>query len=138
MALDDGRVISNFIIQALKDEDITIYGEGIQTRSFQYIDDLIKGMAGVMNLSKEFTGPINLGNPDEVSVKDLANKILSMIKSKSKLVYKPLPEVDPIRCCPDISLAKKMLNWEPKIPLERGLKKAIKYFKSRVDKQIFI
>jgi len=126
---NDGRVVSNFIVQALKGEDITIYGEGNQTRSFQYIDDLIEGMIKIMNNNEEFIGPVNLGNPDEFTIKELAEKVIKLTGSKSKLIYMPLPADDPRQRQPDISLAKQKLNWEPKIKLEEGLLKTIEYFK---------
>ena len=128
---DDGRVVSNFIVQALKNKDITIYGDGSQTRSFQYIDDLIAGMIALMNNNeKGFTGPVNLGNPAEFSIKELAEKTLSLIpESKSKLVFKPLPEDEPKQRKPDISLAREKLQWEPKVKLEDGLVKTIEYFR---------
>ncbi len=130
MNTNDGRVISNFIVQALKGEDITIYGEGKQTRSFQYVDDLVEGMIRMMNTGDNVTGPINIGNPGEFSILDLAKKIIDITNSKSQLIFKPLPEDDPMQRKPDISLAKKTLNnWEPKIPLEEGLLKVIAYFK---------
>jgi len=128
MAIDDGRVISNFIVQALKGKNLTIYGDGNQTRSFCYIDDLIEGIIKFMQV-KNFIGPVNLGNPQEVKIKELAEKIIKLTNSKSKIVYKPLPEDDPKRRQPDISLAKKKLNWSPKIPLEEGLLKTIEYFR---------
>ena len=126
----DGRVVSNFIVQALKGEDITIYGDGTQTRSFQYIDDLIEGMIRMMNDTlDDFTGPVNIGNPGEFTMLELAEKVISIIGSKSKIVYKPLPFDDPKKRRPNIKLAKEKLNgWEPKINLEEGLKKTIKYF----------
>ena len=125
----DGRVVSNFIVQALKNEDLTIYGDGSQTRSFQYIDDLINGMIKMME-TDNFIGPVNLGNPDEFSIKELAEKILSLIpESKSKIVYRDLPSDDPKQRKPDISLAREKLGWEPKIKLEDGLKRTIKYFR---------
>jgi UDP-glucuronate decarboxylase len=126
---DDGRVVSNFIVQALKNQDITIYGEGSQTRSFQYVDDLVEGMIKMMN-TENFIGPVNLGNPGEFTIKELAQKVLEMIpESKSKLIYKDLPSDDPKQRQPDISLAKEKLHWEPKIALEEGLVKTIEYFK---------
>ena len=128
MTQDDGRVVSNFIIQALRGDDITIYGDGSQTRSFCYIDDMVEGLIAAMNC-KSCSGPINLGNPREFTIKELAEKVLNLIKSKSKMVYKPLPGDDPKQRQPDISLAKKELNWEPKIFLEEGLKKTIEFFK---------
>ncbi len=130
---NDGRVVSNFIVQALKGEDITIYGDGSQTRSFQYIDDLIEGMIKMMNNTEEFIGPVNLGNPNEFTIKELAEKIIEMTGSKSKIVFKPLPEDDPKQRQPDITLAKEKLNWEPKINLEDGLKKTIEYFKKLLN-----
>jgi UDP-glucuronate decarboxylase len=127
---NDGRVVSNFIVQALKGEDITIYGDGTQTRSFQYVDDLIEGMIRMMNTREEFTGPVNLGNPVEFTIMELAEKVIQLTNSKSKIVRMPLPPDDPTQRQPDIRLAKRELNWEPKIPLEEGLKKTIDYFAS--------
>lgn len=129
MHANDGRVVSNFIVQALQNKDITIYGDGSQTRSFQFIDDLLEGMVRMMNTPDEITGPVNIGNPDEFTIKELAEKILLMTGSSSKLVYKTLPSDDPVQRKPDISLAKKHLNnWEPKIKLGEGLKRTIDYF----------
>lgn len=127
----DGRVVSNFIMQALKGEDITIYGDGSQTRSFQYVDDLIEGIVRMMNDSRpDFLGPVNLGNPGEFTMIELAQKVIAHTGSKSKLVYKPLPSDDPTRRQADISVARKELNgWEPKIALDEGLEKSIAYFK---------
>jgi len=131
MSYDDGRVVSNFIIQALKGKDITIYGEGTQTRSFCYVDDLVKGMIAVMNNdNSEFTGPFNIGNPTEVSMLDLANKIIEMTGSHSKISYKELPADDPVRRKPDITLIKNSIGWEPTISLDEGLSKTIAYFKN--------
>lgn len=130
MSVNDGRVVSNFIIQALKNEDITIYGDGTQTRSFQYIDDLIEGMIKTMATEDSFTGPINLGNPMEYTIKQLAEKVIELTGSKSKICYMPLPGDDPKQRKPDISLAKRTINWEPKVHLEEGLKKTIEYFKN--------
>ena len=129
MANDDGRVISNFILQAINGNEITINGDGNQTRSFQYIDDLIKGMIKMMDVSDNFIGPVNIGNPEEISMNKLASKILSLTKSKSKIIYKDLPKDDPKRRNPDISLAKNNLNWSPKNDLDGGLIKTIEYFK---------
>jgi UDP-glucuronate decarboxylase len=127
----DGRVVSNFIVQALSNEDITIYGDGSQTRSFQYVDDLVEGMVRMMNNKNDFVGPVNIGNPNEFTIKELAEKVLELIpESKSKIVYKELPQDDPRQRQPDISLAKKQLNWEPKVQLNEGLKKTINYFKA--------
>jgi len=126
---NDGRVVSNFIIQALKNEDITIYGNGLQTRSFQYIDDLLEGMCRMMKTEDGFTGPVNIGNPTEFSIMELAEKVIALTNSKSKITHLPIPPDDPIQRKPDISLAKKMLNnWEPKIKLDEGLVKTIEYF----------
>ncbi len=129
---DDGRVVSNFIVQALKGEDITIYGDGTQSRSFQYVDDLIEGMTKLMNSKDGFTGPVNIGNPVEFTMLELAQKVLELTNSKSKLVYRDLPQDDPLQRQPIIDLAKKELDWEPKIKLEDGLKKTIEYFKGIV------
>ncbi|MCB2221947.1 MAG: SDR family oxidoreductase [Bacteroidetes bacterium] len=126
----DGRVISNFIVQALNNKDITIYGEGTQTRSFCYVDDLLDGMIRLMHTPDDFTGPVNMGNPGEFTILELAQKIIDLTKSKSRIVHEPLPADDPMQRQPDISLARKTLNWEPQIPLEEGLVKTIQYFKS--------
>ena len=126
----DGRVVSNFIVQALKDEDITIYGDGSQTRSFQYIDDLVEGMVRMMDNENDFIGPVNLGNPDEFTIKQLAEEVLKLVPdSRSKIVYKDLPQDDPKQRQPDITLAKQKLSWEPKIGLDEGLGKTITYFR---------
>ena len=127
MAPNDGRVVSNFILQALKNEDITIYGDGSQTRSFCYVDDLVDGMIKMMESS--FIGPINLGNPSERKIIDFAKLIIKLTRSKSKIVYKPLPADDPTQRKPDIKLAKEKLDWEPKIDIKEGLIKTIEYFK---------
>jgi UDP-glucuronate decarboxylase len=126
----DGRVISNFIVQALKNEDLTIYGDGSQTRSFCYIDDLIEGIIRMMDGTDDFKGPVNLGNPQECTIKELAETIIKLSGSSSNLVYEPLPEDDPTRRCPDITLAKEKLSWQPKVTLEEGLKKTIDYFRN--------
>ena len=125
---NDGRVVSNFIVQALKSEDITIYGDGQQTRSFCYVDDLIEGMIKMMDSSDEFSGPVNLGNPHEFTMLELAQKVIELTNSKSKIVYNDLPQDDPMQRQPDISLAHKELAWKPSIQLEDGLKKTIEYF----------
>lgn len=128
---NDGRVVSNFIVQALNNKDITVYGEGSQTRSFQYVDDLIEGMTRMMNTPDHVTGPVNIGNTREFTILELAKKIIEMTDSKSKIVYETLPEDDPIQRKPDISLAKKLLSdWEPKVKLEEGLQKTIEYFRT--------
>lgn len=131
MATNDGRVVSNFIIQALKNEDITIYGDGSQTRSFQYIDDLIAGLLKMMD-SGSFIGPVNIGNPNEFTMLELAQLVIKMTESKSKIIFRPLPQDDPKQRQPDISVAKKHLLWEPQIQLEVGLEKTIKYFKDMI------
>ena len=128
MQPDDGRVISNFIVHALKNKDITIYGDGSQTRSFCYVDDLVEGIIKMMNSRENFVGPVNLGTPEEFTILDLAKKINKLTNSKSKIIYKPLPEDDPKQRQPNIELAKKELKWEPKIQLDEGLKKTIDYF----------
>ncbi|HUS87348.1 MAG TPA: UDP-glucuronic acid decarboxylase family protein [Bacteroidales bacterium] len=133
MMMNDGRVISNFIVQALLDKDITIFGDGTQTRSFQYIDDLIKGLILFMEYPDGFTGPLNLGNPEEFSINEIAEKIIAMTGSGSKLVYLPLPEDDPMQRRPDISLAIKKLRWQPSTELERGLEMAIDYFRNEMN-----
>ena len=127
---NDGRVVSNFIVQALKNEDITLYGDGSQTRSFQYVDDLIEGMIRMMDSREEFTGPVNLGNPVEFTIRELADIVIRLTNSKSSIVHMPLPPDDPTQRQPDITLARKELKWEPKIGLEEGLKKTIDYFAS--------
>lgn len=130
MNIDDGRVISNFIVQALRNEDITVYGSGLQTRSFCYIDDLLEGMTKMMESDNDFIGPVNLGNPEEFTMLSLAELIISMTGSKSKIEFKPLPSDDPARRKPLIDLARQKLKWEPKINLQTGLTKTIKYFES--------
>ncbi len=129
MSPHDGRVVSNFIVQALKGQDVTIYGSGEQTRSFCYVSELIDALMLTMRTGDDFTGPVNIGNPTEVTIKSLAEKIIQLTGSKSKIVYKPLPEDDPIQRQPDIALAKKELNWEPKVGWEEGLMKTIDYFR---------
>lgn len=127
---NDGRVVSNFIVQALQNKDITIFGDGTQTRSFQYCDDLIDGMIKMMATEDDFTGPVNIGNPNEFTMLELAEKVIKLTGTKSKIVFQPLPADDPMQRQPDITLAKQKLNWEPKIQLEEGLIKTIEYFKS--------
>jgi UDP-glucuronate decarboxylase len=127
---NDGRVVSNFIVQALKNQDITVYGDGTQTRSFQYVDDLVDGMIRMMNSPDDFTGPVNMGNPEEFTILELAERIIRMTGSRSSIVYKPLPEDDPIQRKPDITLARQKLDdWHPKVSLEEGLERTIHYFK---------
>lgn len=130
---NDGRVVSNFIMQALQGKDIQVYGDGSQTRSFQYVDDLIEGMTRMMASREDFIGPVNIGNPNEFTIMELANEVIRLTNSKSKIVRMPLPADDPCRRQPDISLAKRELNWEPKIQLEQGLLKTIDYFNSVIN-----
>jgi UDP-glucuronate decarboxylase len=127
---NDGRVVSNFIMQALKEEDITIFGDGTQTRSFCYVDDLIDGMIKMMNSPDSLTGPVNLGNPNEFTMLELAEQVIRLTGSKSKLRFEPLPQDDPKQRQPDIALAKAKLGWEPKVNLEDGLKETISYFRA--------
>ena len=129
MLPNDGRVVSNFIVQALQNQDITIYGSGEQTRSFQYVDDLIEGMIRMMNTPDDFTGPVNIGNPNEFSILELAKKVIELTGSKSKIIFKPLPHDDPKQRQPDITVAKEKLNWKPTVELEEGLGRMINYFK---------
>ena len=128
MNVNDGRVVSNFIVQALKGDDITIYGDGKQTRSFCYVDDLVEGMIRMMNSRDGFTGPVNIGNPGEFTMIELAEKVIELTNSKSKMVFNPLPQDDPTQRRPIIELAKKELDWEPTVILDEGLKKTIEYF----------
>jgi UDP-glucuronate decarboxylase len=129
MAENDGRVVSNFICQALRNNDITMYGEGNQTRSFCYVSDLVEGIHRLMN-KENFTGPVNIGNPGEFTIKELAEKVIKMTKATSKIIYNPLPQDDPKKRKPNIELAKKELDWEPKVDLDTGLKSTIEYFAS--------
>ena len=138
MAVDDGRVISNFIIQSICQKEITVNGNGHQTRSFMYIDDLISGLIKLMNSNKEFTGPVNIGNPDEISIINLANEVLKISNSNSKIIYKNLPENDPKMRKPDISLAKLYLDWLPSVKLKDGLKKTEVYFRNKIIKSKII
>ena len=133
MQINDGRVVSNFIIQALNNQNITVYGDGEQTRSFCYVDDLIEGIVKMMD-QKEFNGPLNLGNPIEIRVKELAEEIISLTKSSSKIIYDALPKDDPKKRCPNIDLAKKIINWKPDISRKEGLKKTIDYFATLLNK----
>jgi UDP-glucuronate decarboxylase len=129
MAADDGRVVSNFIIQALKGEDLTIYGDGSQTRSFCFADDLVEGFIKLMNSDASIIGPINMGNPGEFTMLELAEKVLKQTGSKSKLIHLPLPQDDPKQRRPDITLAQQLLGWSLTVPLDQGLEKTIAYFK---------
>jgi len=131
MLADDGRVVSNFIVQALQDADITVYGNGSQTRSFCYVDDLIDGMVRMMN-TENFTGPVNIGNPEEYTIMDLAKKIIVMTGSKSKITYKPLPSDDPAQRMPDITLAGRVFGWKPTVSIDEGLKRTIEFFKKEL------
>ncbi len=132
MAVNDGRVISNFVVQALRGEDITIYGNGQQTRSFQYVSDLVEGMVRMMGSGDAFSGPVNLGNPGEFTMLELAEKVLSKTNSHSRLIFKPLPEDDPKMRRPDISLAARRLKWQPQVPLDEGLDAVIAYFREKL------
>ncbi len=134
MNVNDGRVVSNFIVQALRGEDITIYGDGAQTRSFQYVDDLIEGMIRVMATDDTFTGPVNLGNPEEFTMQELAEVVLRLTNSKSKIVHQPLPADDPKQRKPNIALAREKLKWEPKVKLEEGIKRTIEYFSAAIGR----
>ena len=129
---NDGRVVSNFIVQALRNEPITVYGDGKQTRSFCYVDDMIEGFINLMNSPDDFTGPVNLGNPGEFTILKLAEKVIALTGSRSKVVHEPLPSDDPLQRQPDITLAKQKFAWEPRVSLEQGLKKAIPYFEKIV------
>lgn len=133
---NDGRVVSNFIVQAIKNEPITIYGDGKQSRSFCYVDDLVEGLVGLMNSGDEFTGPVNLGNPNEFLISELASKVIEHTGSRSRIVYKTLPEDDPKQRQPDISLARAVLGWEPRIALDEGLVSTIRYFEKLLGRAI--
>jgi UDP-glucuronate decarboxylase len=132
---NDGRVVSNFITQALRGEPITIYGDGSQTRSFCYVDDQIDGLARLMDSADDFTGPVNIGNPTEFSVRELAEKVIDLTGSRSRLTFKPLPADDPKQRCPDITLARQALGWEPKVSLKEGLQRTIPYFEELMTRQ---
>lgn len=132
MDLNDGRVVSNFIVQALKGEDITVYGQGNQTRSFCFVDDLVDGLIKIMNNPQKFIGPVNMGNNSERTILDFAKMIIEMTESKSEIIYKDLPNDDPMQRRPDLSLAKKELNWQPTTDIKDGLKKTIKYFETKL------
>ncbi len=133
MAPDDGRVVSSFIVQALKGEPLTVFGDGSQTRSFCYVSDMIQGLTSMMK-TQDFSGPVNLGYPGEHTILELAEKVIQLTKSSSKIVHQPLPKDDPLRRCPDISLAKSKLGWEPKISLEQGLERTVEYFKKEIKR----
>ena len=129
MLPDDGRVVSNFIVQALQGHDITIYGDGSQTRSFCYVDDLVDGLIRLMESDEKVTGPVNLGNPGEFSIRELAEKVVALVDAGSELIYKPLPEDDPSQRQPDIAQAKELLGWQPKVSLDEGLPRTVEYFR---------
>jgi UDP-glucuronate decarboxylase len=131
---DDGRVVSNFIVQALRNEPIEVYGDGLQTRSFCYVDDLVDGLVELMASEPDLTGPMNLGNPNEITIHELAERIVSITASRSSIVYKPAPQDDPIQRCPDISMAGDRLGWIPRIELDQGLKKTVAYFETILSK----
>lgn len=133
MDMNDGRVVSNFIVQALKGDDITVYGKGDQTRSFCYVDDLLEGFVRLMDYPESYALPVNIGNPNEFTILELADKVIELTGSKSKLVYNPLPQDDPMQRKPNIERAKDLLGWEPKIELEEGLKNTIKYFENKLS-----
>jgi len=126
---NDGRVVSNFIVQALKNQDLTVYGDGSQTRAFCYVDDMVVALERLMHSADDFTGPVNLGNPEEITILELAEKVIALTKSNSRIVFKPLPSDDPLRRLPDIQLAKEKLNWSPVVGLDEGLERTISYFK---------
>ena len=132
---NDGRVVSNFILQALQGEDITIYGDGSQTRAFCYVDDLIAALLRLMASGDAVTGPINVGNPQEIPVRTLAEQIIALTNSRSRIVYRELPEDDPLQRCPDITQAKRTLRWEPRVPLDQGLRRTIAYFHEMLSEQ---
>ena len=132
MALNDGRVVSNFVVQALKGEDITVYGDGSQTRSFCYVDDMVDGLILMMESDDSFLGPVNLGNPYEFRIMDLAKTVIGMTGNHSKIVHRPLPQDDPMQRNPDISLARKILGWQPHVNLEKGLERTIEYFRKAI------
>ncbi|MGB5746398.1 MAG: UDP-glucuronic acid decarboxylase family protein [Desulfobacterales bacterium] len=129
---NDGRVVSNFILQALHQQDITVFGDGSQTRSFCFVDDLVEGMIRMMNVAEDFTGPVNIGNPNEFTILELAEKVIALTGSKSKIIFRPLPEDDPMQRQPDITLARDRLGWEPQTQLEEGLNRTIDYFKGEL------
>lgn len=133
MDLDDGRVVSNFIVQALEEQPITIYGDGRQTRSFCFVSDLVDGLIALMESEPQITGPINLGNPHEVTMRQLARRVLTLTGSSSRLEYKPLPQDDPVRRQPDITLARTLLGWRPRIKLDAGLRATIAYFREQLE-----
>ncbi len=132
---NDGRVVSNFIVQALRGDDITLYGEGLQTRAFCYVDDLIAGLVRLMATPDEVTGPVNIGNPNEITVRQLAERVLALTGSRSRLVFHPLPQDDPRQRCPDVALAKSLLQWEPVVALDEGLERTIDYFDRCLSEQ---
>jgi len=134
MNLEDGRVVSNFIVQALRNEPITLYGDGQQTRAFCFVDDLVEGLMRLMNVTQPLDGAVNLGNPVETSMAEIANLIVSMTGSRSQIVFRPLPQDDPRQRCPDIGRARELLHWTPKVPLREGLERTITYFEGVLSK----
>jgi UDP-glucuronate decarboxylase len=126
---NDGRVVSNFIVQALRDQDITIYGDGSQTRAFCYVDDLVEGFVRLMATGPEVTGPVNIGNPHEIPVRELAERVIAITGASSRIVHRPLPQDDPLQRCPDITLAKNLLSWQPTVELDIGLRKTVEFFR---------
>jgi UDP-glucuronate decarboxylase len=132
MAVNDGRVVSNFIVQALTHQDITVYGDGSQTRSFCYVDDMIDGVIRMMDTPDDFLGPVNLGNPREFTILELAERLIRLTGSRAKIIFRPLPQDDPVQRKPDIRLARETLGWQPKIPLEEGIEKTIAYFRAAI------
>jgi UDP-glucuronate decarboxylase len=133
---DDGRVVSNFIVQALRGDDITLYGDGLQTRAFCFVDDMVDGLVRLMNTMDDVTGPINLGNPQEISVRTLAELVLRLTGSRSSLVFRPLPSDDPTQRCPDITRAHQVLGWQPRVELINGLQQTIDYFRTLVQNKV--
>jgi UDP-glucuronate decarboxylase len=133
MHANDGRVVSNFVVQALRGQEITIYGDGAQTRSFCYVDDLIDGFLALMDSPAGFTGPVNLGNPGEFTIRELAEAVIALTGSRSTLSFHPLPQDDPMQRCPDIGLARDKLGWEPKVALEEGLARTVEYFSKTLE-----
>nr|WP_294555578.1 UDP-glucuronic acid decarboxylase family protein [uncultured Rhodopila sp.] len=131
---NDGRVVSNFIVQALRGEDITLYGDGMQTRAFCYVEDLVDGLIRLMATGPEVTGPMNIGNPHEIPVRELAERVIDLVNAKSRIVHKPLPQDDPLQRCPDIAMAKRELGWAPAVPLEEGLRRTVAYFEALLSR----
>jgi UDP-glucuronate decarboxylase len=133
---NDGRVVSNFIVQALRGEDITLYGDGMQTRAFCYVEDLVDGLIRLMATGPEVTGPMNIGNPHEIPVRELAERVIDLVNAKSRIVHKPLPQDDPLQRCPDITMARRELGWQPAVPLEEGLRRTVAYFEALLSRGV--